>query len=686
MKMMMMIRGVSSSSSTRLPNKVLVAMIATRTASKSRPRIFFTTTTTTTTMATVSSRHNQSHRHHHHRYSYGGNGVGNNIPTCMDHRRFIIPSSTSSLLSSSSLLTGRSIRQQAHNQNRSSSSDSNTTNTNTSNDTDTDIHKNNSDSKSLRQERILSSLDNLKKENTLLSNEIEFSINPYELERHGRGESHHRGFIKEEGVNNDEDTIMNITPDVIISPSTVQDVSIILKYCNENRIPVIPYGSGTSVEGHVCATCTGTISLDMTSQKGSSEFQQIVLPNNIVYNNNDDNNDDNDHDSDSDSDSDSITFPDPIATVGAGVTRKQLNDALRHTGMTFTVDPGTSEATIGGMVATGASGTTSVRYGTMKENILELSCVLPDGTIIDQIGSKALKSSAGYDLVSLMCGSEGTLGVITSITVKLHPIPNHVMAAVCVFDTISDAVNAVAMLQFNEIPVVRCELLDATSVAAFNNASSKNMSLNMEEKPTLFLEFQASSENSLKDQIDSTESICVKEYNGTDFRSTTNEKERKDLWQARHELYYSSIKYRKGATTAVLTDVCVPISKLAKILEDTVTDVQNNNIVGPCFGHVGDGNFHCILPIKEKTIDNNDGNDDNTDGETDEYMVKVNHVHENIIQRALDVNGTCTGEHGVGYGKMKYLTKQYGYGAVHMMKLIKTAIDPNNIMNPGKVV
>jgi hypothetical protein len=290
----------------------------------------------------------------------------------------------------------------------STSTSSSNTSTSSSN-TNTSSSNSNESTKSLlsRQEIILSSLEDLKKQNKL-SDEIEFSINPYELERHGRGESHHRGFDIHDNKNKynessesdpdsksiQDDSSSIITPDVIVRPSTTNDVSIILKYCNENKIPIIPFGAGTSVEGHVCALHKGTISLDMTYGK---EFQSIILPEDIYNNDNDNNNNDSGNES----------LPDPIAIVGAGVSRKALNEALRHTGMQFVVDPGAANATIGGMVATGASGTTSIKYGTMRENILELKVVLPvNGTICEKIGTKALKSSAGYDLLSLMCGSE----------------------------------------------------------------------------------------------------------------------------------------------------------------------------------------------------------------------------------------------------------------------------------------
>jgi len=514
----------------------------------------------------------------------------------------------------------------------------------------------------------VSSLETLK-QTKKLSEATEFSTNPYELDRHGRGESHHRGYIDKEQEQEHKHKHKHkhkqinkpLTPDVIAKPQTVGDVSELLKFCNQHGIPVIAYGAGTSVEGHVCATTKGSISLDMGA------FRTIVLPGQ------DDSNDDESNSNDYDDDATS-PLPDPIARVGAGVTRKTLNEALRATGMQFVVDPG-ADATIGGMVATGASGTTAVRYGTMRENLLELECVLADGTIVQKIGTKALKSSAGYDLVGLMCGSEGTLGIITSITVKLHPIPEHVVAAVCVFDSLADAANTVAMLKFYEIPVVRCELLDATSVAAFNADVGAKAKDKMEEKPTLFLEFQASSEEALREQIATTEAICTGEdFGGSDFRFTSGEEERKALWAARHNLYYASINYRPRSTTAFLTDSCVPLSKFARIIDETVKDVEETGVVGVSFGHAGDGNFHCILPVAEET------------DECEEYMARVHGVHERIIRRTLAAGGTCTGEHGVGYGKIKYLGDQYGPGAVHMMELVKKSLDPNNILNPGKVV
>lgn len=521
-----------------------------------------------------------------------------------------------------------------------------------------------------RQSRILSSLSN-QQEIQFVSSQTHWSTNPYELLRHGRGESYHRPQ----------------PPDVIVSPGCVEDVSELLKFCNRHRIPVIPFGAGTSVEGHVCCL-HGGISLDL------SNFQSITLPGEEGEGEGR-NDEDYSRERISSASASSTTTPatsttpdlviidDPIATVGAGVTRKTLNDALRHTGLQFVVDPG-ADASIGGMTATGASGTTAVRYGTMRENVLALECVLADGSII-RTGTKAAKNSAGYDLTSLMVGSEGTLGVITSVTVKLHPIPEHVMAATVVFNNLSDAANCVAMIKLSEIPVLRCELLDASSVAAFNkwernkqaNSNGKqqqNVSLLKEEKPTLFLELQASSSTSLEDQVKQVETVA-KEFDGFDFQFTSDENERRALWAARHELYYAAINSRhmpSSASSTVVTDACVPLSKFAAVIEATARDVEEQGVVGPVFGHAGDGNFHCILPI--------------LDTDTEEYIASVHEINDRLIRRAIAAGGTCTGEHGVGYGKSKYLSEQYGPGAVSTMKLIKAALDPMGILNPGKIV
>jgi D-lactate dehydrogenase (cytochrome) len=313
----------------------------------------------------------------------------------------------------------------------------------------------------------------------------------------------------------------------------------------------------------------------------------------------------------------------------------------------------------------------------MRENILGLECVLADGTVA-KCGTRALKSSAGYDLTSLMTGSEGTLGIITNVTVKLHPIPNHVMAAVCVFEDLFQAAEAVAAVKLCGVPVARCELLDESSVAAFNQYNQSKKENNhlepMQVKPTLFLEFHGASASAVEEQASLTEFVCTRDYGGSNFQFTADEAERKELWSARHNLYYASLALRSGARAndALLTDACVPLSKFAELISSTAKDVKDLGVIGPCFGHAGDGNFHCILPVLE--------------GDSEEYISNLHRVNDNLIRRTLDAGGTCTGEHGVGYGKIKYLEPQYGPGGVHMMKLIKLAMDPLNIMNPGKIV
>lgn len=315
----------------------------------------------------------------------------------------------------------------------------------------------------------------------------------------------------------------------------------------------------------------------------------------------------------------------------------------------------------------------------MKENVLALECVMTDGTIA-RCGTQALKSSAGYNLTALLTGSEGTLAVITRVTVKLHPIPDHVAAAVCSFESIHDAAEAVVAIRSMGIPIQRCELLDSTSILAFNRFSESSSHdavgtdpfNRLEEMPTLFLEFTGPSSSSIQEQVSLAQSICIDIHRGTNFLFTANEEQRRSLWAARHKLYYASLALRKGSTNALLTDACVPLSKFADLITATVEDVKLYGVVGPCFGHAGDGNFHCILPF--------------TDLDTEEYRQKLHLINERLIDRTIEAGGTCTGEHGVGYGKIKYLQRQYGEGAVMMMKKIKAAFDPDNIMNPGKVV
>ena len=324
-----------------------------------------------------------------------------------------------------------------------------------------------------------------------------------------------------------------------------------------------------------------------------------------------------------------------------------------------------------GMVATGASGTTTIRYGSMRENTLALECVLADeNATLVKTGCHALKNSAGFDLTSLLCGSEGTLGIITSVTVKLHAIPDHIMAATCTFDSLLDAAQAVATIKLSEIPVTRCELLDSRSIEAFNSYNTTGTDLDV--KPTIFLDFHAASESSLQEQANAVRSICRDRSIGAQLQFRSKLEDRKNLWAARHKLYYAVLALRPGSRSAFATDVCVPLSHFAGLIEATAKDVEAKGVVGPCFGHAGDGNFHCVLPM--------------LDDDSEDYMNRIYEINDAIIRRTLAVGGTCTGEHGVGCGKIEYLEPQYGRGALVMMKAIKKALDPYNIMNPGKVL
>ena len=364
------------------------------------------------------------------------------------------------------------------------------------------------------------------------------------------------------------------------------------------------------------------------------------------------------------------------------------------------------------MTACGASRTAAVKYGTMRENVLAMTAVLPPTSISSRVddyydgnganaaarvvrcGSNALKSSAGYDLPAILTGSEGTLGVLTEITVKLHPVPSHVVAASCAFSDLHSAADAVAMIRMMGIAVSRIELLDEMSIRAFNQTLCGEDSGDssggdrdefqlrpMEVKPTLFMEIAGHSEAAAWDDLSAARNICMDEFGGAGFLSASGESTRRALWAARHRLYYSAIALRagggeddEGATpqSTVVTDACVPLPRFADIISATARDVRELGVVGPCFGHAGDGNFHCILPLK-----NND---------TKEYKENMFRVIENLMDRAIIAGGTCTGEHGVGYGKKQYLKRMYGEGGVSMMEAVKKSMDPFNILNPGKIV
>ena len=347
--------------------------------------------------------------------------------------------------------------------------------------------------------------------------------------------------------------------------------------------------------------------------------------------------------------------------VEAGVTRKQLNEYLRDTGLFFPIDPG-ADASLGGMAATRASGTNAVRYGTMREVVLGATVVLADGRVI-KTGGRARKSSAGYDLTRLLIGSEGTLGVITELQLRLFGIPEAISAAVCSFPTLEGAVNSVILTIQMGIPVARIELLDEVQMDAINRYSK----LSYPVQPTLFFEFHGST-HGVEEQAETVGGICG-EFGGGDFRWATRQEDRSKLWQARHDAYYACLALRPGAK-GWATDVCVPISRLAECLLETRKDIDSEGLLAPIVGHVGDGNFHLVFVL---------------DPDDEDEMARATAVNERMIERALALGGTCTGEHGIGYGKLRHLEAEHGE-AVDIMRQVKRALDPRNIMNPGKVV
>jgi len=350
------------------------------------------------------------------------------------------------------------------------------------------------------------------------------------------------------------------------------------------------------------------------------------------------------------------------AVVQAGVTRKQLNEYIKHTGLFFPIDPG-ADATLGGMSATRASGTNAVRYGTMRENVLSLKVVLGDGRII-QTARRAKKSSAGYDLTRLFVGSEGTLGIITEVTVKLHPVQAAMSAALCAFPAIEGAAKTVIQTLQMGVPIARSELLCATTMAALNRYNK----MSYREAPTLLLEFHGT-EASVIEQAETVQEIA-RDNGGLDFQWATKAEERSKLWEARHHAYFACLQLKPGAR-ALSTDVCVPISRLAECIVETAKDIETASMPIPLFGHVGDGNFHCVILV--------DPNNEADVAEAKTFNVRV-------VKRALAMEGTCTGEHGIGIGKQPYLIEELGDAAVDLMRDLKRTFDPENLLNPGKIV
>lgn len=417
----------------------------------------------------------------------------------------------------------------------------------------------------------------------------------------------------------------NEPADAVLTAHNKHDVADAVKICNEYKMPVIAFGVGSSVEGQLNAP-HGGLCIDMSAM---TEILQV-------------------------------NEADLTATVQAGVTREQLNHYLRMTGLFFPIDPG-ANATLGGMVATRASGTNAVRYGTMKDVVLSLEVVMPNGEII-HTGTRAKKSSAGYDLTRLIIGSEGTLGIVTEITVKLFGVPECTGSGICHFPSIDLACQAVMTTIQYGLPVARIELLDAVQIKACNAYSQ----LTLKEMPTLFVEFHGT-ENGVKEQAELFASI-IAEYQGQDFAWDTAEDKRKQLWTARHNAYHASRALRPECGS-LSTDACVPISRLAECVTETVKDIESTGMLAPIVGHVGDGNFHVLLLINMK--------------EENEVKTAEGILHR-LAERAIDMDGTCTGEHGIGQGKRKYMDKEHG-NAIYFMKAIKNAIDPNNIMNPDKI-
>ncbi|WP_414643002.1 FAD-binding oxidoreductase [Bradyrhizobium sp.] len=416
-------------------------------------------------------------------------------------------------------------------------------------------------------------------------------------------------------------------PDAVFFPQEASDVQDVVRICARHRVPVIAYGTGTSLEGQINAPAGGV----------SIDFRDM---NKVLQ----------------------VHADDLDCVIQPGVTRKALNEHLRDSGLFFPIDPG-ADASLGGMASTRASGTNAVRYGTIRENVLALKVVRGDGEIITT-GTRAKKSSAGYDLTHLFIGAEGTLGIITELTIRLRGIPETIAAAACSFDSVAGACQATILAIQTGIPVARIELLNAEQVRACNSYSK----LSLPETPLLLLEFHGSA-NEVAEQSKNFGEIA-RECGGGDFTWTTRPEDRTRLWQARHDAYWAVKALRPGAGV-VATDVCVPISRLADCVTDTEDDLKRLKLQSPIVGHVGDGNFHCSLMC---------------DVEDSEEMARGEEFMHRLVERAQSMGGTCTGEHGIGQGKQKYLVGELGGEAIEAMRAIKQALDPQNIFNPGKII
>ncbi|HEV7338590.1 MAG TPA: FAD-linked oxidase C-terminal domain-containing protein [Bosea sp. (in: a-proteobacteria)] len=421
--------------------------------------------------------------------------------------------------------------------------------------------------------------------------------------------------------------IPNQPPDAVVFPQGTDEVSAIVKLCAAHGVPVIAFGTGTSLEGHVNAPYGG-VCIDM------GQMKKVVA----------------------------VHAEDLDCVVEAGVTRKELNEHLRDQGLFFPIDPG-ADASIGGMAATRASGTNAVRYGTMKDNVVALTAVMADGAIV-KTSSRARKTSAGYDLTRLLVGSEGTLGIITEVTLKLHGIPEAISAGVCPFPSVKAACDATIVTIQSGLPVARIELVDDVMMRGVNLHSK----LGLPETTMLFVEFHGSEEG-VKEQAERFGEIAA-EFGGGPFDWATKAEDRTKLWQARHDAYWAARTLRPGAES-VATDVCVPISRLADCVEETKRDIEALGLIAPIVGHVGDGNFHTQPMV---------------DLANPEEVAVCQDFIDRLVKRALAMGGTCTGEHGVGQKKMKYLEAEHGAPALAVMRLLKRSLDPQNILNPGKIV
>lgn len=439
------------------------------------------------------------------------------------------------------------------------------------------------------------------------------------------GERFSQSMAVREHHGRDESSYPAMLPEAVVFAQTTEEVAEVASLCNQHRVPLIPYGAGSSLEGNFLAV-QGGIVIDV------SGMDRILA----------------------------VHTEDLTVTVQAGVTRKQLNEAIRDTGLFFPIDPG-ADASLGGMSATRASGTNAVRYGTMRENVVNLTVVTASGSII-HTARRARKSSAGYDLTRLFVGSEGTLGIITEVTVKLYPQPEAVSAAICNFNSVDDAVKAVIEIIQMGTPIARVELMDTNAVTAVNRFSK----LGLRESPLLLFEFHGTPAG-VQEQAKGVQDIAA-EHDGQDFQWATLPEERSRLWTARHNAYFAGLQLRPGCRAST-TDVCVPISRLADCVAATNEDLAKASFPSLIVGHVGDGNFHVLMLL-----------DPDSPAEFDEAEA----LNRRLVERTLEMDGTCTGEHGVGLHKMQFMEQEHGEG-VEVMRAMKHALDPNNILNPGKI-